>query len=337
VVQEELRDHPFLSPLARAGVEVREILVPHRGYLKERAAVAALCKELQPDVVHSHGYRTDISDCNVVRGLGIATVATYHGAIRGPLRNRFYEHLHRRFLRHFDAVIAVSRPIASALIASGMSSTRVHVVPNAWSEIAQPLSRQHARAALGLSSNARVIGWVGRVSREKGVDVLVDAMTRLSDPSIVACVIGDGPERAREEARAQQTMGSRIIWKGIVDEAGRLFTAFDLFVLSSRMEGVPIALLEAAAAGTPIVATKVGSVPDVVTEGEAWLIEPEGSQALADAIERALHDPARSASQAARAQKRLATEFGRDGWLTRHDKIYSVAQKMRRDSGWPMV
>jgi glycosyltransferase involved in cell wall biosynthesis len=213
----------------------------------------------------------------------------------------------------------------------------VHVVPNAWSEIAQPLSRQHARAALGLSSNARVIGWVGRVSREKGVDVLVDAMTRLSDPSIVACVIGDGPERAREEARAQQTMGSRIIWKGIVDEAGRLFTAFDLFVLSSRMEGVPIALLEAAAAGTPIVATKVGSVPDVVTEGEAWLIEPEGSQALADAIERALHDPARSASQAARAQKRLATEFGRDGWLTRHDKIYSVAQKMRRDSGWPMV
>jgi glycosyltransferase involved in cell wall biosynthesis len=206
----------------------------------------------------------------------------------------------------------------------------VHVVPNAWCEIAQPLSRRDARVALDLPPDVRVLGWVGRLSREKGVDVLVDAMTRLSDRSIVACVIGDGPERAGEEARARQTVGSRMIWKGTIAEAGRLCTAFDLFVLSSRTEGIPIALLEAAAAGTPIVATKVGSVPEVVTEGEAWLIEPEAPQALADAIELALRDPARSASQAAGAQNRLATEFGRDAWLKRHDEIYVAAQEVRR-------
>jgi glycosyltransferase involved in cell wall biosynthesis len=332
VVQEALRDHPFLLPLARAGIEVREILVPHRGYLQERAAVAALCKELRPDVVHSHGYRTDVIDCSVVRGLGIATVATNHGPTRGTLRHQLYQYLHWRFLRHFDAVIAVSRSIASNLIAFGLSSSRVHVVPNAWSEIAQPLSRQDARVALDLPPDVRVLGWVGRMSREKGVDVLVDAMIRLSDRSIVACMIGDGLERAGEEARARQAVGSRMIWKGMIAEAGRLCTAFDLFVLSSRTEGVPIALLEAAAAGTPIVATKVGSVPEVVTEGEAWLIEPEAPQALADAIERALQDPARSASQAARAQKRLATEFGHDAWLERHDEIYAAAQEVRRNS-----
>ena len=332
VALESLRGHPFVTPLERAGVTIREIGVSHRGYLKERAAVAALCAEIKPDVVHGHGYRTDVVDAGAIRNLGIATVATNHGATRGTLKNRALEWLHARVLRRFDAVIAVSRVISQRLVAAGVSPARIHVVPNAWSEIARPLSREHARARLGLSPDAPTVGWIGRMSREKGIDVFVDAMARVSDRQIQACAIGDGPERAREQSRAQQLLGERMVWPGMLPEAGTLCSAFDVFALSSRTEGIPITLFEAMAAGTPIVATKVGGVPDVLTEAEALLVAPEQPDALASAISLALSQSGMAADRARRARERLHSEFGSDRWLDRHEEIYAIAQRVRREA-----
>jgi glycosyltransferase involved in cell wall biosynthesis len=329
VVHEPMTSHPFLVPLQRAGIEVRQVLVPHRGYLAERQAIAALCREFGPDVVHSHGYRPDVVDGSAVRKAGVATVSSYHGATRGSWRNRLYENLHFRFLRSFDAVIAVSGPIGEMLAGTGVHTERIHVVPNAWSEIAAPLSREAARATLDLPADARVLGWIGRLSPEKGIDVFVDAVAALNDPSITACVIGDGPERTASEARAAAA-GVVVRWCGMLPEAGRLCTAFDVFVLSSRTEGIPISLLEAIAAGIPVVATRVGGVPDVVSENEAWLVPSEQPAVLAEAIRVALADRKDAAHRTACASARLASEFGRDAWLDKHEEVYAIAQTVRR-------
>jgi glycosyltransferase involved in cell wall biosynthesis len=330
VVHEPLRAHPFVLPLQRAGVTVHEVLVPHRAYWKERSTVASLCRALRPHVVHSHGYRTDVVDGGGIRKLGVATVATHHGTTRGSWRNRLYESLHWRALRQFDAVIAVSRVIASQLVASGSRPDRVHLVPNAWSEIAPPLARSAARAALNLPRDGIVVGWIGRMSWEKGIDVFIDAMAALSDSTIVACAIGEGRERSAEQARATRLVGSRIIWPGMIPEAGRFCLAFDLFVLSSRTEGVPIALLEAIATGTPIVATRVGGIPDIVSEREAWLVAPQQPLVLAQAIREAVANPSIARERASRANARLASELGRDAWLDRHDDVYAAAVAVRR-------
>jgi glycosyltransferase involved in cell wall biosynthesis len=332
VVQAPMIEHPFRLPLDRAGIDVREIVIPHRAYRQERRAVAKLCAEVAADVVHGHGSRPDVVNGDVLRRLGIATVSTNHGPTAGPWRNRLYEHLHRRVLRRFDAVIPVSEPIAADLIGSGVPSSRVHVVPNAWSQIGEPRSREEARHVLGLPDDARVAGWVGRMSREKGVDVFIDALWRLGDSRIVGCAVGDGPERAREQARADATLGPRLVWPGMIPEAGRLARAFDVFVLSSRTEGIPLALLEAMASGTPIVATRVGGVPSVVSEREALLVPADQPEALAHAIASAMSDPVAGAERAERGTARLATAFGREQWLDRHDSIYTIARERRRSA-----
>src|SRR5438445_72695 len=94
-------DHPFLLLLRNAGVGVFAIEVPRRGYLQERAEIAGLCRGLRPDVVHTHGYRADVEDQRVARGLGIPVVSTVHGFTHGGPRNRFYQWLQRRALRRF--------------------------------------------------------------------------------------------------------------------------------------------------------------------------------------------------------------------------------------------
>jgi glycosyltransferase involved in cell wall biosynthesis len=333
VVEEPMPgDHPFRIPLDLAQIPMREIVVPPRRYRAERRALAELCGELAPDVVHSHGSRTDVVDGAVIRRLGVPAVSTLHGWTRGSLKNRVYEYLHARSLRRFDAVIAVSEPIAQFLESDGVPVDRVHLLRNAFASVADPMPRSDARHLLGLAADARVVGWVGRLSREKGVDVLVDAMARLRDRHIVACVVGDGAERERERHHAEQVaVAEAILWKGMVPLAGRVSPAFDVFVQSSRTEGTPIALLEAIAAGTPVVATRVGGIPDVVSENEAILVPSEDPAALADAIASVFADPEAAAERARRARARLSTSFGVDAWLARHDEIYALAATRRRD------
>ena len=327
VVEEPMPpDHPFRATLDAAKVPIRELVVPPRGYGIERRELASSIDALKPDVVHSHGSRVDVVDGETIRKLGVPTVSTVHGWTGGSIKNRLYEYLHRRNLRRFDAVIAVSEPIARGLATGGVSSDRLYALRNAFTPVAEALSRTDARRALGIAPSAHVAGWIGRLSREKGIDVFVDAMARLPADAVVGCVIGDGPEREREAARAE----SSIVWKGMMPGAGRYLAAFDVFVQSSRTEGTPMALLEAMSAEVPIVATRVGGVPDVVTDDEALLVRSEDPIALATAIASVLADPEPAAVRARLARHRLATTFGADAWLDRHEEIYRLAAERRR-------
>jgi glycosyltransferase involved in cell wall biosynthesis len=116
--------YPFLDDLEAEGVETERIVIPARAYGKERAAVRALCDELTPDVVHTHGYRSDVVDSGVARAAGIPVVSTVHGFTGGGLRNRIYEWIQERAFRDFDAVVAVSEPIVERLARRGVARSR---------------------------------------------------------------------------------------------------------------------------------------------------------------------------------------------------------------------
>lgn len=317
---------PWLGALRAADVEVHAVETPGRRYRRERAAIGELCRTLHPDVVHTHGYRPDVVDAPAARRQGVPVVTTVHGFAGGDWKNRIYERLQLRAFRRFDAVVAVSRPLAEQLARAQVPRERIHLVPNAWAGKANSLSRAEARRALGAPAEGRLIGWVGRLSREKGPDVLVQALASLDGPPATAVMVGDGPELGALRAQAARLgVAGRIVWPGAVADAGRLFAAFDLFVLSSRTEGTPIVLFEAMAAGVPVVAAAVGGVPDVVTDGEATLVLPDDPRALAAAVQAALGDPARSREWAAAAGRRLATEFALDPWLDRYELVYRQA------------
>jgi glycosyltransferase involved in cell wall biosynthesis len=316
---------PFLAALSAAGVRTDALVLAGRAYLAERAAIARLCRQLRPDVVHTHGYRPDVLDAGIARRLGIPVVTTVHGFTGGGWKDRVYEWLQCRAFRHFDAVVAVSRSLVDRLTRAGVPRSRIHEVRNAWSPLAPVLDRTAARRALGLPRDGFAIGWVGRLSHEKGPDVLVDALPHLQDLPLIASAVGDGVMRIPLQARARALgLNGRIRWHGAVLDVARVLPAFDAFVLSSRTEGTPMVLFEAMAAGVPIVATAVGGVPDVVSPEEAVLVAPADPFALAAAIRDVYQDPGAARARARGAHARLERDFGVAPWLERYEAIYRL-------------
>lgn len=314
--------HPFLQACRNAGATVHTIRLPGRAYLQERAAIAELCARLQPAVVHTHGYRADLIAASAARAAGRPTVTTVHGFTGGGWRNRLYEHVQRRAFRSFDAVIAVSRKLHEQLSASGVSEQRLHVIQNAWAGAATALDRTAARTRLGLQQNVLWIGWVGRLSHEKGPDVLLDAMPSLPD-TVHCAFVGDGPLLQKLTERAQQLgVTDRVRFTGRVDNAAALARAFDCFVLSSRTEGTPIALFEAMAAEVPIVATAVGGVPDVVDDSCAALVASEQPEQIARAVRQTIEN-GNVAQRVIEARNRLQSRFGSGPWAGQHQQLYA--------------
>lgn len=317
-----VREHSFLAALEAEGVSTSTIAVSGRGYLRERAAVRRLCEELRPDVVHTHGYRSDVADAGVARSLGIPTVTTVHGFTGGGRKNRLYEWLQVEAFRSFDAVVAVSRAMAERLSARGVSPQRLHTIPNAFDPDRPRMERGEARRLLGVGEEDFVVGWVGRLSREKGGDVLLDSLPMLT-AGASAVIVGDGPERAALEEQARSLgIGDRVKWLGTVPDASRLFPGFDVFALSSRTEGIPIVLLEAMAARVPVVATRVGGVPDVVTGAEALLVPAEDPEGLAAALAAVREDATGAMQRVDAARGRLEREFSVGPWLSRYEALY---------------
>jgi glycosyltransferase involved in cell wall biosynthesis len=319
------RETPGLGRMRTAGVMVHRIRLGSRGYLQEWRLFADVCRRVKPDVVHTHGVRTDIVDGMAARFLGLPTVTTLHGRTGGGLKWRFMEWLQYGLAGRFDAIAAVSQPQVDYLSTRGAPKNRVHLVRNAWVPSGEPLSRTQARQALGVSETAILIGWVGRLSREKGPDVFVDALALVGDLPFQVAVLGDGSERADLEKRARNHgLDQRIQWHGTVPDARRFFKAFDLFVLSSRTEGTPITLFEALATRVPVVATRVGGVPDVISEREALLVPSENVAALAHAIRTVISDPASARERAELALAYVNSEFGADRWVESYDRLYDL-------------
>lgn len=326
-----------LAGVSDAGAEVDVLRPRRRGYLSERRVLEGIMREFGPHVVHTHGYRSDVVGGAAARRRGVPMVATAHGFTGGDLKNRVYTRLQRRAWRHFDAVIAVSAALAGELEAALGARTPVHILTNAWSAPGEAMPRADARAALGLAPEGAVVGWVGRLSPEKGPDLLLDAAAKLRGEPVTVSFIGDGSES--EDLRAQsRALGieSRVRWHGPLADAWRYMKAFDVLALSSRTEGTPMILFEAAHAGVPVVATAVGGVPDVLGSEGGWLVPPEDPTELAQAIREALKSSARAKRATGNLTKRVSSLFGLEPWLEAHERLYRLLARQERLGATPV-
>jgi glycosyltransferase involved in cell wall biosynthesis len=332
VVEPSTADHhPFIDQLELLGVPVTRVVVGARSYLQEYRALSALIGRLQPGVVHTHGYRADVIGGTVARARRVPTVSTVHGFTGGGRRNRLYERLQLLALRRANAVIAVSAPLVRRLAEDGVARDKIHCIPNGFAPVVDTVTRAAARQRLGIRSDALVAGWVGRLSREKGADVMLDALAE-SDPRWQLSIIGEGDEfdRLRKQAETLR-ITDRIVWHGPIANAGSLLTAFDAFVLSSRTEGTPIALLEAMNAGVPIVATRVGGVPDVISSSHALLVPAEQPRVIAQALSELEREPLAATDRSMRARERLLQSFSPATWLGAVDAVYEAARRSNDD------
>ncbi len=199
-------------------------------------------------------------------------------------------------LRRADAVIAVSRDLANRVVKLGAEPDRVRVI---YDGVAKgrfaPGSKREARGRLGLDAETPIVLSVGNLVPVKGQDLLIEACARLAAQGVRfrCCLVGQGPLRpALQEQAARLGLGERFRMLGALPQ-GELpdwYRAADVFALPSHSEGVPNVLLEAAACGTPFVASRVGGIPEIEGIGPSELVPPNDPVALAEALGRFLDD-----------------------------------------------
>lgn len=317
--------HPFVGALEGAEIPVTRIVVGPRSYLREYRSLGALVARLQPRIIHTHGYRADVIGGAVARAHRVPTVSTVHGFTGGGRRNRFNQTVQCIALRRADAVVAVSRPLVDRLERAGVPRGKIRWIPNGFAPPAHTMTRAAARQLLGITADAIVAGWVGRLSHEKGPDVMLSALAQ-ADGSWRLSMIGDGRENSRlREQAAKLGIGHRLVWHGAVPNAGELMPAFDAFVLSSRTEGTPIALFEAMYAKIPIVATQVGGVPDVLTSEHALLVPTDQPVTIAKALAELRLEPAAATRRSELAYDRVLRTFSADAWIEAVEEVYRLA------------
>lgn len=322
-------DHPWVTQVRAAGVPVAS--VPPRGVtlLHEPRALRALARRFRADVVHSHGYRPDIIT-RLAGGGRRPWVSTVHGFTSVSARVHVYAAVDMLALRRAATVVAVADRVRTQLRGRGIADRRIRVIRNVPPG-RDPVDRAAARMALGLDATDRVMGWVGRFSHEKGPDRLVDLVRRLRTPATLV-LVGDGPVRAEVMAALDAVDGPvRARWIGARDDIGRYMRAFDVVLLPSRTEGMPMVVLEAMASGVPVAGFDVGDVPHVVDASTGWLVAEGDVAALAVGVEDALRHPDRTAHKGATAAARVAADFSSEAWAAAHCACYEEAA---RHGGW---
>jgi glycosyltransferase involved in cell wall biosynthesis len=210
---------------------------------------------------------------------------------KGGARIRVLRQARDRALQRVDALVCPSAYLASRAVSWGIDAERVHVIPNAAPPLPAVPEREAARARFGVERP--MLAFAGRITRQKALGVSLAALAQVEDVSLL--VAGDGPDldEVQREASAHGLDG-RVQFLGPLerDDVLALFRAADASLLSSTWENFPHTVVEALAVGTPIVATAVGGVPELVREDVNGLLVPAGDAgALADAIRRIVAEP----------------------------------------------
>ena len=242
-----------------------------------------------------------------------------------------------RWLMSFtDNVVALSKTHARSLVGEeGIDPGMVRIIENGID-----IEKYHAgrggeagavRDELGLAKTDRVVAMVAVLRPEKAHESMFEAVERLSEkwPGLKVLVVGDGERRAHLEAVAARMVRSgRVQFLGVRSDVARLLRASDVLVLPSHpvVETLPLAVLEAMASGTPVVASRVGSIPEVIEHGEnGWLIRPAHALDLAEGIDHILSNPAEVERMCANARATVEERFSADAMVEKYEAMFERA------------
>lgn len=294
-----------------------------------------------PDIVVTHSVKSHFLLWRSHLSRQFPWVAFHHGYTSTDRKMRVYNRLDRWSLPSADRLVTVCHAFARDLSSrTGVAFDDISVLHNSIRPQAPPPETEvrALRSRFGLASDERLVLAVGRLSKEKAHADLIAAFARLrkSNPEIKTklIIVGDGPERRRLEAAAD-SFGCKesIVFAGQVSDVWPFYSAAEVFALPSHSEGSPNVLLEAMAAGIPIVATEVGGVPEMVeSEQSALLVPPNDPPALAAAIARVLTDRNLTQRLTANASSLVETRYTPENYVRSLIEIYREVVTCRQDS-----
>ena len=288
-------------------------------------SLAGFFKAHRIDLIHTHRYKDNLLGILAAKLARVPRVVrTIHG-LTEPMRGwprakyRVFETLDRLALWYFaDIVIAVSRHTAEALKASGYRPSSIRCIHNGvdLAGVRTVRDRDAVRRELGLAAGGILIGTVGRLTEVKAQDDFLRAAVHIlaQQPAARFLIVGDGPlEAGLRRLAAELGLTRQVVFAGSRSDVFDLTAAMDVFVMPSLAEGTPMALLEALTLGTPVVATAVGGVPEIVTHrSSGLLVPPWDPRALASACLEAATDGQLAQLMCARARQVVAAGFSRE-------------------------
>jgi glycosyltransferase involved in cell wall biosynthesis len=326
------------------GLRIETLPALHReiGPLRDAQAIlrlARLMREERPTILHTHTAKAGAVGRIAALLAGDARppiiVHTFHGhVLRGyfnPLTTLAFRTLERWLARITTVLIAVSPEVRDDLVklhvapASKFTIVRLGIELDERTDVDHGV-RAETRRQLGLSEDAFVVGWVGRMTAVKRTDDVVRALRGLVDQGVDAylCLVGDGPDRDHLERYAHELgVVKRCLFVGYQDDVARFYSAIDALLLPSVNEGTPVSVIEALAAQRPAVATRVGGTPDVIRDGvDGFLVEVGDASALSDRLAELAKNPERRAHMGAEGRKRVLGRYAVERLVDDIDRLY---------------
>ena len=314
----------------------REVSLRHDARSIRR--IAEIIREERPHILHTHTAKAGAIGRAAALLAGEArppvVLHTFHGHVLkgyfGPRRTAFFRQVERTLARSSDALIAVSPEVRDELVGLGVARPEKFAVIRLGIPLEERLGDATAdldyRHLYGIPRDAFVVGWVGRMTGVKDTASTLEILRATRDRGVeaVLCLVGDGPERGELEQAARDLGVARsCFFVGYQEDVAGYYRLFDAFLLPSVTEGTPVSAIEALASGTPVVANRVGGVPDVVRDGvDGYLVEPGDIDGAAGRLAELAADPALRARLGGAGRARVLDRYSVVRLVDDVDRLY---------------
>jgi len=311
--------------LIGSGVPVRALGARGKADIRTLWRLRRLIREAEPEIVHSFLFHANMAARLAALGSGVgAVVCSARVAERSRPRRRALE---CRTHRLVDVLVCVSSGVRDYYAAGGFPREKLVVIPNGV-EVARFQGRESGfKERLGLAPTTPLITTIGRLHEQKGMAYFLRAAASLrhSRPECHFAVVGAGPQDEALRALARQLrLEPHVSFLGRCEDVAPVLKATDVFVLASLWEGMPNVVLEALAAGVPVVATRVEGVTDIIEDGRTGvLVMPRDVPAIVTAVARLLDEPERARRLAQAGREDVAARFPLEAMVQRHEQLYA--------------
>ena len=340
---------------AELGVEVQPIPQLHRDIsplydTQSVTSIVRLIRRLRPHILHTHTAKAGAIGRFAALASGDArppiVVHTFHGHVLtgyfDPARTAAFKTIERRLARSTTRLVAVSPEVRDDLVALGVAAPeRFSVIrlgiPLDSRVTGTAADRERLRTLFGVPADRFVVGWIGRMTAIKRVEDVLAAFKELRDRGVDATLVlvGDGPDRESLERHAHALGVARhVLSVGYQRDVAPYYAFMDALLLPSANEGTPVVAIESLAARRPVVATRVGGVPDVVEDGEDGVLVPVGDvAAMAAALERLARFPELREQMGAHGAARVIPRYRVERLVDDVDALY---RELLADAGLPL-
>ena len=263
--------------------QVFEVPMRHKFDFSVVNKLAKLIKDNGYDVIHTHGYKSDILGVLAAKKAGIRSVVTPHGFENAEdIKLRLFIWLGNKMMKYANVVVPLSKALCEDVKGFGVKHRKIEYVQNGvdLSEVEEQKVKENKLISKG---DAKRIGFVGQMISRKNIHDILDIFENLAEkhPNITLSLLGDGESRAElEEHTKSLNHKNRIEFMGYRDDRLELLQSFDLFVMTSTLEGIPRCLMEATAMGIPVAAYNIAGVDQLIEHEKTGLLAPFGEKEI---------------------------------------------------------